>query len=73
MTMWNLLHAPGATFVRLLLLVALAIAIGAAALATAGAEYFDSSLRGPQDANAFGVPVLASIPHIGPRRTGAGR
>ncbi len=49
-------------------LVALAAALGAAILATAFAEYFDSSLRGPQDANAFGVPVLASIPRIGPRR-----
>lgn len=56
-----------------LLLLALAVAVGAALLATAFAEYFDSSLRGPQDANAFGVPVLASIPHIGPRRTGVHR
>jgi uncharacterized protein involved in exopolysaccharide biosynthesis len=56
-----------------LLLVVLAVAAGAALLATAIAEYFDSSLRGPQDANAFGVPVLASIPHIGARRAGANR
>jgi len=56
-----------------LALVALAAALGAALLATAGAEYFDSSLRGPQDAHAFGVPVLAAIPRIGPRRTGAQR
>jgi uncharacterized protein involved in exopolysaccharide biosynthesis len=54
-----------------LFLAALAAAIGAALLAVAAAEYFDSSLRGPQDATAFGVPVLASIPHIGPRRIGA--
>ena len=56
-----------------LLLIALAAAVGAALLATALAEYFDTSLRGPQDANAFGVPVLASIPRIGPRHTGAAR
>jgi uncharacterized protein involved in exopolysaccharide biosynthesis len=55
-----------------LLFMALAAALGAAALATAGAEYFDSSLRGTQDATAFGVPVLATIPRIGPRQ-GAGR
>ena len=51
--------------------MALAAALGAALLATAAAEYFDSSLRGPQDAVAFGVPVLATIPRIGPRRAGA--
>ena len=56
-----------------LALIALAVALGAALLAAAGAEYFDSSLRGPQDANAFGVPVLASIPRIGPRRVGSQR
>jgi succinoglycan biosynthesis transport protein ExoP len=52
-------------------LVALAAALGAALLAVAAGEYFDSSLRGPQDASAFGVPVLAAIPRIGPRRAGA--
>jgi uncharacterized protein involved in exopolysaccharide biosynthesis len=52
-----------------LLLIGLAVAIGAALLVTAAAEYFDSSLRGPQDATAFGVPVLASIPRIGARRS----
>jgi polysaccharide biosynthesis transport protein len=56
-----------------LLLVALAAAVGSALLATALAEFFDSSLRGPQDAHAFGVPVLASIPRIGPRHLGAVR
>jgi uncharacterized protein involved in exopolysaccharide biosynthesis len=54
-----------------LMLIGLAVAIGAALLVTAAAEYFDSSLRGPQDASAFGVPVLASIPRIGARRAGA--
>ena len=56
-----------------LALMAVVAALGAALLAAAAAEYFDSSLRGPQDANAFGVPVLASIPRIGPRRAGAQR
>jgi uncharacterized protein involved in exopolysaccharide biosynthesis len=56
-----------------LLLTALAAALGAGLLAAAAAEYFDPSLRGPQDATAFGVPVLASIPRIGPRRIGAAR
>jgi len=51
-----------------LLLVALAAAIATGLLAAAGAEYFDTSLRGPQDAGTFGVPVLAAIPRIGPRR-----
>ena len=54
-----------------LALIALAAALGAMLLATAAAEYFDSSLRGPQDALAFGVPVLATIPRIGPQRAGA--
>jgi succinoglycan biosynthesis transport protein ExoP len=56
-----------------LALIALAAALGASLLAAAASEYFDSSLRGPQDASAFGVPVLASIPRIGPRRIGAQR
>ena len=56
-----------------LFLVGLAIAAGAALLVTAGAESFDSSLRGPQDAHAFGVPVLATIPRIGSRRAAAHR
>jgi polysaccharide biosynthesis transport protein len=52
-----------------LALVALLASI-AAGLAAAGlAEFLDSSLRGPEDASAFGVPVLASIPRIGPRTT----
>jgi polysaccharide biosynthesis transport protein len=56
-----------------LLLVALAAAVATGLLAAAGAEYFDTSLRGPQDATHFGVPVLAAIPRIGPRRAGAQR
>ncbi|HTP26038.1 MAG TPA: lipopolysaccharide biosynthesis protein, partial [Anaeromyxobacteraceae bacterium] len=51
-----------------LMLAALAAALGAGLLAVACAEYFDSSLRGPQDADSFGVSVLASIPRIGPAR-----
>jgi hypothetical protein len=47
--------------------------MGAGLLAAAGAEYFDTTLRGPQDAGSFGVPVLATIPRIGPRRAGAQR
>jgi uncharacterized protein involved in exopolysaccharide biosynthesis len=51
-----------------LFLVAVAAALGAGLLAAAGAEYFDTSLRGAQDATEFGVPVLAAIPRIGPRQ-----
>jgi uncharacterized protein involved in exopolysaccharide biosynthesis len=52
-----------------LLLVALAAAIATGLIAAAASEYLDSSLRGPEDATHFGVPVLASIPRIGPRKT----
>jgi uncharacterized protein involved in exopolysaccharide biosynthesis len=52
-----------------LLMVALAAAIVAGLLAATISEYLDSSLRGPEDATHFGVPVLSSIPRIGPRRT----
>jgi succinoglycan biosynthesis transport protein ExoP len=48
-------------------LVAVAVAIMLSLLAVGGAEYFDTTLRGAQDAGAFGVPVLAAIPRIGPR------
>jgi uncharacterized protein involved in exopolysaccharide biosynthesis len=51
-----------------LLLVALAAAVAAGLIAAAASEYLDSSLRGPEDAH-FAVPVLASIPRIGPRKT----
>ncbi len=53
-----------------LFLVALAASLGASLLAAAAAEYFDTSLRGAQDATDFGVPVLATIPRIGLRRVG---
>jgi uncharacterized protein involved in exopolysaccharide biosynthesis len=49
----------------LALLAAVAAGLGAAGVA----EWLDSSLRGPEDAGAFGVPVLAAIPRIGPPRT----
>jgi succinoglycan biosynthesis transport protein ExoP len=46
------------------LVAALAAALAAAAIA----EWLDGSVRAPEDATAFNVPVLASIPRIGPRR-----
>jgi succinoglycan biosynthesis transport protein ExoP len=51
-----------------LLGIALAVAAGVGLAAAAAAEYLDSSLRGPEDAAGLGVPVLAAIPRIGPRR-----
>ncbi|HET7825260.1 MAG TPA: Wzz/FepE/Etk N-terminal domain-containing protein [Anaeromyxobacter sp.] len=51
---------------RLLMLAILAAV--ASGLAAAGiAEWLDASVRGPEDATALGVPVLAAIPRIGPR------
>ncbi len=51
---------------KLLWLAVLAAVV--AGLATAGvAEWLDASMRGPEDAAALGVPVLAAIPRIGPR------
>jgi uncharacterized protein involved in exopolysaccharide biosynthesis len=50
-----------------LALVALIASIAAGLAAAGVAEFLDSSLRGPEDASHFGVPVLASIPRIGPR------
>jgi polysaccharide biosynthesis transport protein len=45
------------------------LAATAAGLAAAGvSEWLDGSMRGPEDAGALGVPVLAAIPRIGPRR-----
>jgi uncharacterized protein involved in exopolysaccharide biosynthesis len=54
-----------------LLWMALAAALAAGLLATALVEWFDTSVRGPEDAGALGVPVLAAIPRIGPRRAGS--
>ncbi len=55
---------------RLVWLAALAALV--AGLAGAGvAEWMDGSMRGPEDASRLGVPVLAAIPRIGPRRTQA--
>jgi uncharacterized protein involved in exopolysaccharide biosynthesis len=45
----------------LAVVAAIVAALGAAALA----EWLDPSLRGPEDAAALGVPVLAAIPRIG--------
>jgi len=57
--------APDRTeLIWLAVLAALAAGLGAAALA----EWLDASVRGPEDAASLGVPVLAAIPRIGPRR-----
>jgi succinoglycan biosynthesis transport protein ExoP len=48
----------------LALLIAAAAGLGAAGIA----EWLDASVRGPEDASALGVPVLAAIPRIGPSR-----
>ncbi len=51
---------------RLLWLAVLAAVV--AGFGAAGVtEWLDASLRGPEDAAALGVPVLAAIPRIGPR------
>lgn len=50
---------------RLLWLAVLAAVVSG--LAAAGiAEWLDASMRGPEDAAALGVPVLAAVPRIGP-------
>jgi protein tyrosine kinase modulator len=46
------------------ILAAIAASLGGAGLA----EWLDPSMRGPEDAATLGVPVLAAIPRIGPRR-----
>jgi uncharacterized protein involved in exopolysaccharide biosynthesis len=46
----------------LAVLAALALGLGAAGVA----EWLDASVRGPEDAGALGVPVIAAIPRIGP-------
>ena len=48
--------------VWLAVLAALVAGLGAAGVA----EWLDGSMRGPEDAAALGVPVLAAIPRIGP-------
>jgi protein tyrosine kinase modulator len=52
-----------------MLLLALLAAVAASLAAAGAAEWLDGSMRGPEDAGALGVPVLAAIPRIGPRRT----
>ncbi|HEX9050626.1 MAG TPA: lipopolysaccharide biosynthesis protein [Anaeromyxobacter sp.] len=47
----------------LAVLAAVAAGLGAAGIT----EWLDASMRGPEDAAALGVPVLAAIPRIGPR------
>ena len=47
--------------VWLAVIVAVAAALGAAAIA----EWLDPSMRGPEDAATLGVPVLAAVPRIG--------
>jgi uncharacterized protein involved in exopolysaccharide biosynthesis len=57
-----------------LLWLALAAALAAALGTVTVVEWLDTSLRGAEDAGGFGVPVLATIPRIGPRgRTVTGR
>jgi polysaccharide biosynthesis transport protein len=52
-----------------LALLALLAAVAAGLAAAGAAEWLDGSMRGPEDAGALGIPVLAAIPRIGPRRT----
>ncbi len=53
-----------ARLVWIAVIAAIAAALGAAGLA----EWLDPSMRGPEDAATLGVPILAAIPRIGPRR-----
>jgi uncharacterized protein involved in exopolysaccharide biosynthesis len=50
---------------RLVWLAVLA-AVGCGLAAAGIAEWLDASVRGPEDAGALGLPVLAAIPRIGP-------
>jgi polysaccharide biosynthesis transport protein len=50
--------------IGLALLASIAAGLGAAGIA----EWLDPSLRGPEDAGALGVPVLAAVPRIVPRQ-----
>ena len=55
---------------RLVWLAILAAVV--AGLAAAGiTEWLDASVRGPEDATALGIPVLAAIPRIGPAERNA--
>jgi uncharacterized protein involved in exopolysaccharide biosynthesis len=45
--------------------LALLAALGSGLAAAGIAEWLDASVRGPEDAGAIGVPVLAAIPRIG--------
>jgi uncharacterized protein involved in exopolysaccharide biosynthesis len=51
-----------------LLWFALLVALAAGLAAAGVAEWLDASMRGPEDAAALGVPVLAAIPRIGSGR-----
>jgi uncharacterized protein involved in exopolysaccharide biosynthesis len=51
-----------------LLWLALFAAVACGLGAAGAAEWLDASVRGPEDAGAMGVPVLATIPRIGPSR-----
>jgi uncharacterized protein involved in exopolysaccharide biosynthesis len=53
-----------------LLWVAVFAALALGLAAAAAAEWLDPSVRGPEDAGALGVPVLAAIPRIGPAGRG---
>jgi uncharacterized protein involved in exopolysaccharide biosynthesis len=73
-TMFRLVEAPVAVDRPVapdrpkLLWIAVLAAI-AAGLAAAGiAEWLDASMRGPEDAAALGVPVLAAVPRIGTKQ-----
>jgi polysaccharide biosynthesis transport protein len=53
-----------AKLIWLAVLAGIAVGLGAAGIA----EWLDASMRGPEDAAALGVPVLAAIPRIGRAR-----
>jgi polysaccharide biosynthesis transport protein len=53
-----------AKLVWLAVLAGIAVGLGSAGIA----EWLDASMRGPEDAAALGVPVLAAIPRIGRAR-----
>jgi uncharacterized protein involved in exopolysaccharide biosynthesis len=57
-------HPAAPDRVRLVWLAVLA-ALGSGLAAAGIAEWLDASVRGPEDAGALGLPVLAAIPRIG--------